>query len=136
MSEIKYDNEKNVCACDKFSFLLDDYESERLAHEATKRELEQQKHDTYLVTKEYERVSKELEELKLINKIAVQGLNDALKEKQKQFEDLTRLIQFVIPKTQVSLFSESVKSPRAHKAIIGCINKMTAIIESSRGNHE
>lgn len=35
----KYDNDKTVCACDKFSFLLDDYESEKLAHNETQEKL-------------------------------------------------------------------------------------------------
>ncbi len=39
MSEYKYDNDKTVCACDKFQFLLDDYESERQAHKQTKAQL-------------------------------------------------------------------------------------------------
>jgi len=114
MSQIKYDNEKTVCACDKFSFLLDDYESERIAHEATKLRLEKYRGALSRVGKGFH------SEIKRHN------------DTRNKLEELARCVQFVIPKTQVSLFAESVKSPRAHRAIIGCINKMTSIIEASR----
>lgn len=42
MNEVKnkyYDQEKNLCACDKFQFLYDDFESERAARIAAETKL-------------------------------------------------------------------------------------------------